>query len=66
MKVLKYVFLVIGLLGLIASIYNITQTDSFTKHTVRIFSAILRIAISMNLEKLTNGCKILKQKYIEF
>ena len=57
MKVLKYVLLVIGLLGLIASIYNITQTEFSTIHTVRIFGAILLIAISMNLKKLANGFK---------
>ncbi len=57
MKVLKYVLLIIGLLGLIATIYNIIVEGTISNNFGPIVSCLFLIFISFNLDKLSNGFK---------
>ena len=60
MKILKYTILVIGILGLTASIFNTIYNESISNQTTGFFSGILLIFISLNLDRLINGFKTLK------
>ena len=55
MKVLKYVLLIIGLLGLIASIYNMLHESTISNHMGSFVSSLVLFIASFNLDNLSNG-----------
>jgi hypothetical protein len=60
MKLLKYTLLIIGILGLIASIYNSFYEESITNQFRGFLSSFLLIFASFNLDKLIGGIKKFK------
>ncbi len=60
MKALKYILLIIGLLGLIASIYNMVYTGTISNQLGSFISSLALFIASFNLDKLSNGFKNIK------
>lgn len=60
MKLLKYTLLVIGILGLIACVYNTFYTGVISNQMNGFMSSFLLIFASFNLDKLMNGIKNFK------
>ena len=52
MRFFKYTLLLIGLLGLIASIYNMNHTQSFDHHSKGLVSALSLIVVSVYLKTI--------------
>ena len=57
MKVLKYVLLTIGFLGLIATIYNMINVGAISNHMGTFVCSLGLLFMSFNLDKLSNGFK---------
>jgi|AntDeeMinimDraft_4_1070355.scaffolds.fasta_scaffold05436_3 hypothetical protein len=57
MKFFKYTILAIGFLSLIASIFNIAYTQSFSNHTEGIYAGIILIGVSIYLKTIINLIK---------
>ena len=57
MKLLKYTLLIIGILGLIASIYNCFYEESISNQFRGFLSSFLLIFASLNFDKLISGIK---------
>ena len=60
MKVLKYLLLVIGLIGLVASIYNMVYEGTISNNIGSFISSLVLFIASFNLDKLSNGFKNIK------
>ena len=60
MKVLKYLLLVIGLLGLVASIYHMVYEGTISNNIGSFISSLVLFIASFNLDKLSNGFKNIK------
>ena len=60
MKVLKYVLLIIGLLGLIASIYNMIHEGILLNNIGSLVSSLALFVASFNLDKLSKGFRNVK------
>ena len=60
MKLIKYLLLTIGILGLIASIYNMIYTHSISDQKTGLLAGIFLIFVSFNLNKITKGFKNFK------
>lgn len=60
MKLLKYTLLIIGLLGLIASVYNTFHTGDILDQMNGFMSSFLLLFASFNLDKLIHGIKKFK------
>ncbi|WP_460219419.1 hypothetical protein [Psychroserpens sp. MEBiC05023] len=60
MKLLKYTLLFIGILGLIATTYNMIYNQSFIEYKQELFYGVLFIFVSFNLNEIINGIKNFK------
>jgi len=60
MKLLKYTLLVMAILGISASIYNFSHTQSIYDLVKGLLLGIFIIFVSLNLNGLTNGFKNFK------
>ena len=61
MKVLKFVLLIIGSLGLIASIYNMVYEGALFNNIGSFVSSLVLFIASFNLDKLSNGFRNIKE-----